>query len=151
MTSNKTRTALVLATILIGLSGCAGGGGTTAPATTAPATTAGTSPSMSMEPSAPAGSASGPGSGAANAAAATITISNFAYQIPGSVAPGAEVKVINMDTAEHTVTADQDATLFDVEVKENGGTATFKAPSKPGTYPFHCTYHSNMHGSLTVK
>ncbi|WP_052355065.1 cupredoxin domain-containing protein [Arthrobacter sp. I3] len=149
MTSNKTRTALVLATVLIGLSGCAGGGGTQA---SAPATTAGTSPSMSMEPSAPAGStASGPGSGAANAAAATITISNFAYEIPGAVAPGAEVKVINMDTAEHTVTADQNATLFDVEVKENGGTATFKAPSEPGTYAFHCNYHPNMHGSLTVK
>ena len=148
MTSNKTRTALVLATVLIGLSGCAGGGGTQ---TTAPATTAGTSPSMSMEPSAPAGSTSGQGSGAANAAAATITISNFAYEIPGAVAPGAEVKVINMDTAEHTVTADQNATLFDVEVKENGGTATFKAPSEPGTYAFHCTYHPNMHGSLTVK
>jgi len=148
MTSNKTRTALVLATVLIGLSGCAGGGGTQ---TTAPATTAGASPSMSMEPSAPAGSTSGQGSGAANAAAATITISNFAYEIPGAVAPGAEVKVINMDTAEHTVTADQNATLFDVEVKENGGTATFKAPSEPGTYAFHCTYHPNMHGSLTVK
>ena len=148
MTSNKTRTALVLATVLIGLSGCAGGGGTQA---SAPATTAGTSPSMSMEPSAPAGSTSGQGSGAANAAAATITISNFAYEIPGAVAPGAEVKVINMDTAEHTVTADQNATLFDVEVKENGGTATFKAPSEPGTYAFHCTYHPNMHGSLTVK
>lgn len=149
MTGNKTRTALVLATVLIGLSGCAGGGGTQA---SAPATTAGTSPSMSMEPSAPAGStASGPGSGAANAAAATITISNFAYEIPGAVAPGAEVKVINMDTAEHTVTADQNATLFDVEVKENGGTATFKAPSEPGTYAFHCNYHPNMHGSLTVK
>lgn len=149
MTSNKTRTALVLATVLIGLSGCAGGGGTQA---SAPATTAGTSPSMSMEPSAPAGStASGPGSGAASAAAATITISNFAYEIPGAVAPGAEVKVINMDTAEHTVTADQNATLFDVEVKENGGTATFKAPSEPGTYAFHCNYHPNMHGSLTVK
>ncbi|WP_364743484.1 cupredoxin domain-containing protein [Arthrobacter sp. LAR12-1-1.1] len=145
MTTNNTRTALVLATVLIGLSGCAGGGGTPA---SAPATTAGTSPSMSMEPSAPAGSTA---SGPANAAAATITISNFAYEIPGSVAPGAEVKVVNMDTAEHTVTADQDATLFDVEVKENGGTATFKAPSVPGTYAFHCTYHSNMHGSLTVK
>ena len=143
MTNNRTRTALVLATVLIGLSGCAGGGGTSAPATTA-----GTSPSMSTEPSAPAGSTA---SGPANAAAATITISNFAYEIPGSVAPGAEVTVINKDTAEHTVTADQDATLFDVEVKENGGTATFKAPSEPGTYAFHCTYHSNMHGSLTVK
>ncbi|MFF2243850.1 cupredoxin domain-containing protein [Arthrobacter sp. NPDC058130] len=139
MTSNRARTALVLATVLVGLSGCAGGGGTPAPATTA-ATSA---PTASTAP--------GTGSGAASAAAVTITISNFAYEIPGSVAPGAEVKVVNMDTAEHTVTADQDATLFDVEVKENGGTATFKAPSQPGTYAFHCTYHSNMHGSLTVK
>ena len=139
MTSNRARTALVLATVLIGLSGCAGGSGTPAPATTA-ATSA---PAASTAP--------GTGSGAATAAAATITITNFAYEIPGPVAPGAEVKVINMDTAEHTVTADQDVTLFDVEVKENGGTATFKAPSEPGTYAFHCTYHSNMHGSLTVK
>ena len=139
MTSNRARTALVLATVLMGLSGCAGGGGTPAPATTA-ATSA---PAASTAP--------GTGSGAATAAAATITISNFAYEIPGSVAPGAEVKVVNMDTAEHTVTADQDVTLFDVEVKENGGTATFKAPTEPGTYAFHCTYHSNMHGSLTVK
>ena len=146
MTSKKTRTAFVLAAVLIGLSGCAGGGGTP---TSGTATTAGASPGMSsMEPSAPAGSTA---PGQASAAAATITISNFAYQIPGSVAPGAEVKVTNMDTAEHTVTADHDATLFDVEVKENGGTATFKAPSEPGTYPFHCTYHTNMHGSLTVK
>ncbi|MGO4805246.1 cupredoxin domain-containing protein [Arthrobacter sp. 2MCAF15] len=139
MTSNRARTALVLATVLIGLSGCAGGGGTPAPATTA-ATSA---PAASTAP--------GTGSGAATAAAAAITIKSFAYEIPGSVAPGAEVKVVNLDTAEHTVTADQDATLFDVEVKENGGTATFKAPSQPGTYPFHCRYHSNMHGSLTVK
>jgi plastocyanin len=28
---------------------------------------------------------------------------------------------------------------------------TFTAPNKPGTYPFHCTYHSNMHGVLVVK
>lgn len=137
MTSNRARTALVLATVLIGLSGCAGGSGTPAPATTAAT-------------SAPAASTA-PGTGSGAATAATITITNFEYEIPGSVAPGAEVKVINMDTAEHTVTADQDVTLFDVEVKENGGTATFKAPSEPGTYAFHCTYHSNMHGSLTVK
>ena len=149
MTSYKTRSALVLATVLIGLSGCAGGGGSPP---SAPATTAGTSPSMSMEPSAPAGSTvSGPASGSADTAAAAITISNFVYEIPDSVAPGAEVKVVNRDTAEHTVTADQGVALFDVEVQENGGTATFKAPSEPGTYAFHCTYHPSMHGSLTVK
>ena len=123
----------MLAAVLIGLSGCAGGGGTPA---SAPATTAGSFSQHVDGTVMPrrAQPRQGTGSGTANAAAATITISNFAYEIPGSVAPGAEVKVINMDTAEHTVTADQDATLFDVEVKENGGTATFKAPSEPGTY-----------------
>ncbi len=148
MTSNRTRTVLVLAAALIGLSGCGGGGGTPA---SAPATTAGTSASMSMEPSAPAGSTvTGSGSGAVNAAAAAITIRSFAYETPVSVAPGAQVTVTNMDSAEHTVTADQ-GSAFDVEVKENGGTASFTAPSEPGTYAFHCKYHSNMHGTLTVK
>lgn len=104
---------------------------------------------MSMEPSSPMTSA-GTGGGAVSAGAAAITISNYAYQTPASVAPGAVVTVTNMDTVEHTVTADQGA-AFDVEVKENGGTATFTAPSQPGTYAFHCKYHPNMHGTLTVK
>jgi plastocyanin len=145
MTNTRTRTALVLAAVLIGASGCGG----TPPS--APATTAGGSASMSMEPSSPAGSTGmGSESGTASAAAVAITISNFEYKVPTSVAPGAEVTVTNMDTAEHTVTAD-DGSSFDVEVKENGGTATFAAPSQPGTYAFHCKYHSNMHGTLTVK
>jgi plastocyanin len=29
--------------------------------------------------------------------------------------------------------------------------ATIIAPMKPGSYAFHCTYHSNMHGMLVVK
>jgi plastocyanin len=148
MNNSRMRSALLLTMLLIGASGCAGGGG--APAST-PATTAGSTASMSMEPSQPATSPGpGTGSAAATSAATTITINNFAYQTPVSVAPGAEVKITNMDTAEHTVTADQ-GSAFDVEVKENGGTATFIAPSQPGTYAFHCTYHPNMHGTLTVK
>jgi hypothetical protein len=27
----------------------------------------------------------------------------------------------------------------------------FTAPMKPGSYPFHCAYHSNMHGVLVVR
>lgn len=48
-------------------------------------------------------------------------------------------------------TSDQSG-LFDVTVNASGGTATFTAPpSKPGTYPYHCTFHSDMHGTLVVK
>ncbi|MGI8612722.1 MAG: cupredoxin domain-containing protein [Nocardioidaceae bacterium] len=41
--------------------------------------------------------------------------------------------------------------MFDVNVTAGGGTATFTAPTKPGSYPYHCTYHSSMHGTLVVK
>lgn len=84
------------------------------------------------------------------AAAAVVTIKNFAYEVPASVQPGAMVKVTNSDQVAHTVTADQSDSLFNVTV-DPGGSATFAAPSKPGSYKFHCTYHSNMHGTLVVK
>lgn len=88
--------------------------------------------------------------GMPSSAAAAITIKDFAFGNPVTVSPGAAVTVTNQDTAEHTVTADQ-GQAFDAEVKGGGGTATFTAPSQPGTYAFHCTYHPNMHGTLTVK
>jgi plastocyanin len=48
------------------------------------------------------------------------------------------------------VTADE-GSAFDVNVTGSGGTATFIAPSKPGNYSFHCFFHPDMHGTLTVK
>ncbi|MCZ2402165.1 cupredoxin domain-containing protein [Paenarthrobacter sp. Z7-10] len=82
-------------------------------------------------------------------AAGTIHIKDFAYQGPDSVAPGAMVTVMNMDSQAHTVTADE-GSAFDVTVKA-GESMTFKAPDKAGTYAYHCTFHSNMHGMLVVK
>jgi plastocyanin len=95
----------------------------------------------------------GGGSGvttAPGAEAATITIKDFAYGAPLTVPPGATVTVTNMDAAAHTVTADK-GKAFDAKVAGHGGTATLTAPSAPGTYPYHCTYHPDMHGTLTVK
>jgi plastocyanin len=46
------------------------------------------------------------------------------------------------------VTSD-DGTSFDVKVA-GSGTATFTAPSKAGTYAFHCNIHSSMKATLTV-
>jgi plastocyanin len=78
-----------------------------------------------------------------------IMIQNFAFTTPASVKAGATVEVMNMDSEAHTVTADT-GNLFNVTIKP-GKTATFTAPSKPGSYPFHCSYHSNMHGTLHVS
>ncbi|MCW2541503.1 MAG: copper ion binding protein [Frankiales bacterium] len=79
----------------------------------------------------------------------TIHISSFSYTTPTSVSPGATVTVMNMDGENHTVTADT-GNAFDVKADADK-TVTFKAPTKPGSYPFHCSYHSNMHGVLVVK
>jgi plastocyanin len=82
-------------------------------------------------------------------ATAMIMISSFKYTTPVTVSPGAMVSAMNMDGENHTVTADS-ANAFDD--KANAGTTTmFKAPLTPGSYPYHCTYHSNMHGALVVK
>ena len=78
-----------------------------------------------------------------------VHIQDFGYQVPASVSPGATVSVMNMDGEAHTVTADEGG-AFDVTVPGNA-TGTFTAPTTPGTYAFHCTYHGNMHGVLVVR
>jgi plastocyanin len=81
-----------------------------------------------------------------------ITIKDFNYHVSGPVSPGEKVVVKNNDNVNHTVTSDSGAgKLFNVNVPSGGGTKTFTAPSKPGTYPFHCNYHAHMHGKLVVK
>jgi hypothetical protein len=46
--------------------------------------------------------------------------------------------------------AADESNLFDIRVS-GGGIQSFTAPTTPGTYPFHCKYHANMHGLLTVQ
>ncbi len=82
-------------------------------------------------------------------ASGKITISNFTFTSPQSVAPGSTIAIVNSDSAEHSVTADQGGT-FTVDVDGNG-TATLTAPTKPGTYAYHCSYHPMMHGQLIVR
>ena len=122
------------------LAGCGSSGDSSAAGM--PTTSSAPSPSVSSPPATSTKSAM-------PKAAAMIHISSFKYTVPASVAPGATVSVMNMDGENHTVTADK-GNAFDVKATA-GSTVTFVAPTKPGTYPFHCTYHSNMHGALIVK
>jgi plastocyanin len=78
-----------------------------------------------------------------------ITMQNTAFNVAGPVKAGATVDIKNNDPFTHTVTSD-DGTSFNVSV-DGGKTATITAPSKPGTYKFHCNIHSNMHATLIVQ
>lgn len=145
--------ALIAAATIIGASACGttgtGAGSSAAPPTATKSSSAPLESTMgaSMEPTTGASTGSTTGSTMA-AAAGTIHIKSFAYTGPDNVPAGAAVAVMNMDSEAHTVTADDGS--FDAIVKA-GTSTTFTAPAKPGTYTYHCAYHSNMHGTLTVK
>jgi len=96
-----------------------------------------------------AAAATGSSSAPAASAEVVIHIQDFGYAVPDSVSPGATVSVMNMDGEAHTVTADE-GNAFDVQVTGDA-TGSFTAPMEPGSYPFHCSYHSNMHGVLVVQ
>ena len=124
-----------------GSSGSSGtGAGASAPSSASAPASGGSSPSEA--------SAGSGGTGSASPAKLVIKIKDFGYRGPQTVPPGATVTVTNEDDVVHTVTSDT-AGIFDVAV--NGGeTVTFTAPSKPGSYAYHCKYHANMHGTLKV-
>jgi plastocyanin len=132
MNAGRRLSTLGIVLIVLGTAGCAGGSG-------APAST-----------SAPPSGASSGISPSTGTGTSSITIKDFAFGDPLTVAAGATVTITNMDSAAHTVTADE-GSAFDTEVKGGGGTASFVAPTKPGTYAYHCTFHPGMHGTLVVK
>jgi cytochrome c oxidase subunit II len=100
------------------------------------------------------------------AAAATLTIpqgasvqGNPAYDPdPLTVKVGDTIAVNNKDIAPHTVTNGKDATdpnmgkLFDTSIINAGDSAEIVTTDmKPGEYPYHCSVHPYMTGTLTVQ
>lgn len=122
---------VVIAGTALLLAGCGGGSG-----------------SASGASAKPSGSSSQTTSAAG--ASTAVKISNFKFS-PASltVKQGAGVTVTNEDSAAHTATAD-DGHSFDTGELSQGATQTISV-SKPGRYPYHCTIHPFMHGTLVVK
>lgn len=79
-------------------------------------------------------------------AAPVITISGFAFDTP-TVAAGQTVEVVNLDSAPHTVTANDGS--FSVFL-DAGATTSFVVPSTPGSYAFFCEVHPSMTSTLVV-
>ena len=77
---------------------------------------------------------------------------------PLTVKVGDTIAVENKDTTPHTVTNGKDATdpnmgkLFDTSIINAGDSAdVVTADLKPGEYPYFCSVHPYMTGSLTAQ
>src|SRR3954449_9052808 len=117
--------------------------------------------------SAAAGGGGGGGNGTAAAGGPSVALSipsgasvegNPSYSPDKITAKkGDVITVTNNDNAVHTVTSGatpddpQNAKLFDTSMIMQGKTAQIKTASlAPGDYPFHCTVHPYMKGTLTI-
>ena len=142
----RSTRGLVAVVALIGLTGgCVG----SQQETSSPAVTeASIGDQPTMEPAPRPDSSEATPTTAPEAAAAEITITDFAFTVPASVSPGAEITVINEDMAFHTVTADDGS--FDIGARQ-GEPVTFTAPTEAGEYTFHCGPHPEMVATLVVE
>ena len=77
---------------------------------------------------------------------AGITIANFAF-VDVVAKAHSVTKVVNKDSAPHTLTADD--LSFDTKTIDANATGEFTAPG-PGTYKIHCVVHPFMTATLTV-
>jgi plastocyanin len=69
-----------------------------------------------------------------------------------TVAPGTEVMVMNEGQATHDLKDDKTkGKEFDSGDITAGGEGKITAPDAAGAYPYYCTYHFGMTGTLTVK
>lgn len=82
---------------------------------------------------------------------ATVVIQNFAYSPKEiTVMAGQPVSFTNKDTVAHSLTSD-DGTSFDTGLVAQNQSKIFTAPATSGKYPFHCTPHPGIKGTLIVE
>lgn len=79
----------------------------------------------------------------------TVGIENFAYS-PSTITVkvGDSVTWTNKDGVGHSATADDNSFNTGVLSQNQSGSVTF---SKAGTYPYHCSVHPSMHGTVIVQ
>jgi plastocyanin len=128
-------------------------GSSSSTATSAAPTTSASGGTTSSAPGGASGSSSPAGGGGAPASG-TITIKDFKFGAPLTVAPGAKITVTNEDSSPHNAVSDGDnGAAFKTDLLQKGESAEITAPTKPGTYKYSCTVHANMTGigTLIVK
>lgn len=140
LTTSPTR-RLVAALAFAGLLFAACGGDSSS---SAPDTSSDTASDTSTETSA------APSDGGGAAAAGPVTIVEFAFDpVKVSAAPGEDVEFTNEDGTAHTATAADNS--FNTGSIQGGESGTAAAPDAPGEYPFFCSFHPFMKGTVVVK
>ena len=93
----------------------------------------------------------GGGSGGCTPTATQVCMINTAYSpTPLTVTHGTTVKWMNGDGFTHTVTNDAGSgETFDLSV--GAGVTVSHQFNTAGTYNYHCTIHSTMHGAIVVN
>ena len=139
------RLAGAAAAVTLVIAACSSGNDSSGSTEPSVATTSAAAPT-----SAPAGGeATGSEDNGPAAGSGTITIKDFAFGAPLTVRPGATIKVTNADRVAHDVASD-DQGRFRTPLLNEGESATFTAPTQPGTYKFSCTVHAQMQGIGTL-
>ncbi len=79
-----------------------------------------------------------------------VDISDFSYA-PATitVSPGQQVTFTNDDKTAHTATAKDGS--FNTDAIQPGEDASVTAPDQPGEYPFICSFHPFMKGTVVVQ
>lgn len=121
---------------ILAVAACSSGGSSAAPADT---------PATASE--APAAGGACTTTDAAGTVA--VTIEGFAYS-PGSISAsvGDVIAFTNKDAASHTATLDDGSCDTGGIAADATGALTFSAA---GTYPFHCTIHPDMTGTIEIS
>ncbi len=80
---------------------------------------------------------------------ASVDISGMAFPTTTTVKMGTTVVWNNKDAMAHTVTSD-DGSSFSSGNLASGASFSYLAKTA-GSFPYHCNYHANMHGTLVVN
>ena len=148
------RLTVAAAALTAAIAACSSGNDSSGSAAPSVATTtSAAAPTTSAPAGGEATSSDGGGSGGSDdgqaAGSGTITIKDFAFGAPLTVRPGATIKVTNQDATAHDVSSDDEG-RFRTPLLNKDESATFTAPTQPGTYKFSCTVHGQMQGIGTL-
>ena len=137
----------------LALAACSGGGtsptqapagGTQPPAATTPAATtpAATTPAATTAASAPCTDSTG-------TTVVAVGVANFQWQQPINAKVGDVITWTNSDSAPHKVALDDGSCAMSENIPANGSKSLVF--SVAGTFPFHCSVHPTMKGTITIS